>query len=243
MTLLLLFRGHDAGVAEVCVEFQIASGIDDSHVSSLSVSDNTATEGNIGGGAFPLFLDRFNQSLLFRGMSELVGATITSAVLQVQAFSGNNGITTKIRAEDVDDPSPLANGQTEAQFLALARTTAGVDWDVAPATWTPDTSIDSPDISSVIQEIVDRPGFDDKIHILWDEDGGGELGIDTIFHFDLDPDKAPILRVCYIPAVEADPDTLFGWMEVRVSGRMHASVEGLQQASVRGRLHVNSEED
>jgi hypothetical protein len=86
------------------------------------------------------------------------GAKITSAYVTLRVFgnSNANGKTAKIYANDVDDSiRPLIFSEV-----------ANANPTTSNVTWTFDSaqtgSVDSPDISSVIQEIVDRDGWVDE---------------------------------------------------------------------------------
>jgi hypothetical protein len=126
-------------------------------------------------------------------------------VLRVTPANGNfaTGLFTKVSAEAADHPEPLANGTSLAAFLAIARTAAAVDFDpTGSPPWPLNTPIDSPDISAVLQEIVDRPGFVDRIHILWDDDNSATaFGQFLVTHYDFNSASAPKLIVSYsVPA-------------------------------------------
>jgi hypothetical protein len=79
------------------------------------------------------------------------GDTLTSAILTLEANS-QSAFTTNIYGNDIDDavaPTTYAGGD------ALTKTTETVAWTV-PA-WVAGTRYDSPDIKTIIQEIIDRP--------------------------------------------------------------------------------------
>ena len=179
------------------LELTIASGIDDAEVRTNAVSTNASPAPPIG-----LALGvRAYQALLFRGAAALKGSTIDSAVLRVTPANGNfaNGLFTKISAEAADHPEPLANGTSLAIYLAIARTSAFVDFDpTGSPPWPLNTPIDSPDLSAVVQEVIDRPGFVDRIHILWDDDNSQTaFGQFLVWHYDGVPASAPKLIVAY----------------------------------------------
>jgi hypothetical protein len=176
------------------LELSIASGIDDVEVVEGGGSTNAATDARIG---FDSSL--VQQALLLRGAEVLSGATINSAIVSVTPTQGGNQtLRTKIRAEAADNPDPLPDGTTFAQFLALPRTTSGVDFDANnPGDWQADVPEDSPNIATVIQEITDRPGFAGRIHLLWDDDGSSGINRPRIYHFDLNPAQAPKVIVDY----------------------------------------------
>jgi hypothetical protein len=84
------------------------------------------------------------------------GATIDAAILQLyMPTAAEDVVHADIYGEDVDDSAAFTTGSNNISGRTL--TTAKVDWDNANAgapAW-----IDSPDIKTIIQEIVDRPGW------------------------------------------------------------------------------------
>jgi hypothetical protein len=91
----------------------------------------------------------------FNNVTVPVGATITSATLSLATGAKTGDINLDVLAEDVDDSPALGTGTNELSNKTL--TTATVLWTGTAAST--DTYNDSPDISSVIQEIVDRAGW------------------------------------------------------------------------------------
>lgn len=99
------------------------------------------------------------------------GATITVAYITVEENVDNGdgaGTLTDIFMEAADDPTAPT---TQADHAGRARTTAFTAWD--DIDFTADTPTDSPDIASVIQEIIDRGGWNSgqSMQILWDDGG------------------------------------------------------------------------
>ena len=81
------------------------------------------------------------------------GVTINSATITVTAVvTDPDEVTTKIKGIDEDNTATFTSDPT-----GRAETTAGVDWDFGNVTQ--DEQYTSPDISTVIQEIVDRGGW------------------------------------------------------------------------------------
>lgn len=78
----------------------------------------------------------------------------------------------KIRAHNVDNAA-----NPGATINTLPRTTAGIDWDFN-TTWVAGTRYSSPDVSSVVQEIVNRAGWaaSNQIDVLIDWDSGSPSG-------------------------------------------------------------------
>jgi len=84
------------------------------------------------------------------------GSIISSAYLEVvaNANSAYTAVKTKVAANDADSP---AAPTTWAQVTGLTLTTAQIDWDFAAVT--AGVAYTSPDIGTVIKEIVDRAGW------------------------------------------------------------------------------------
>lgn len=107
----------------------------------------------------------------FQNVTIPQGATILTAVLKVRASdlsSTTTGLHGKVRANAIDDAIAPTSAATHD---ALARTTAGVDWD--PTAWVLGTQYSPPDLSAVIQEIVNRGGWasGNDLMLLVDDDG------------------------------------------------------------------------
>ncbi len=77
--------------------------------------------------------------------------------------STNTVCRARILAEATDDAAKLTNN-TEWDTAFAAATTAKVDWNPVPA-WTQDSISSTPDISAIVQEIVDRSGWAAGNHI------------------------------------------------------------------------------
>ena len=97
------------------------------------------------------------------------GSTITSAYLTFTARASRSATTvnSKIHGEDADNPGQFSD---LADYEGRTRTTAVVNWDDIAA-WTLDSEYNSPDISSIIQEIIDRAGWasGNAMVIFWDD--------------------------------------------------------------------------
>lgn len=104
------------------------------------------------------------------------GAIITTAYfsLNCRTSQAANTVNSIIYGEDVDDAatfSDLANYQGRCDFFTPGTgTTATADWDAIPA-WTVDTWYDSPEIKAIIQEIIDRDGWEsgNALALFWED--------------------------------------------------------------------------
>lgn len=104
------------------------------------------------------------------------GATITSAYLEVRADESDTRTLNHIKyaAEDIDD-SPAFT--TSAWNLSSrTKTTNSVTW-TNPPSWTAETVYNFPDMSSVVQEVVDRAGWssgNSMTCIFWKDDSDAD---------------------------------------------------------------------
>ena len=84
------------------------------------------------------------------------GAIISESFLRLTADAARTGESVcNVYANDADNPAAPIN---EAQMSSLVYTTAYVEWE-QETYWGAGSQYDSPDISAVIQEIVDRGGW------------------------------------------------------------------------------------
>lgn len=102
------------------------------------------------------------------------GATIQAAYLHlyfVERLSGSDTLPATIKAEDADDPNALTS---KTDWDNRTPTTAEVTWTFdAGGAWSDNTWYTSPDIKTVIQEIVDRTGWaTGQAMMLYAEDEG-----------------------------------------------------------------------
>lgn len=100
------------------------------------------------------------------------GATIDTAYLTLRADASYavTVVKSRISAEDVDNPATFADSGAAFDARWAARTAARVDWDNIPA-WTKDEDYNSPEIKTVIKEIVDRGGWNSgqAMVIFWED--------------------------------------------------------------------------
>ena len=115
---------------------------------------------------------QYGSGMRFTNITILKGSTIDSAKLTLTDIAGNSGTVcrTRISAEDVDDAITFADDGAAFDTRWAARTTARVDWD-GIAAWTVNLEYDSPEIKTVIQEIIDRDGWasGQDMVIFWDD--------------------------------------------------------------------------
>lgn len=126
---------------------------------------------------------RSGSGIRFSNVNIPQGATITSAYLTFTSRLDTEGTTARTMIVGDKEPdaaafSTLANYQARRGTDVGGannnlRTTAEVYWDnIGP--WTPGNQYTSPDISSIIQEIIDQPGWTSGNHLalFWDDHEG-----------------------------------------------------------------------
>jgi len=179
--------------------------------------------------------------------------TITTAyVVFTSGGMSSSGLeqNTVLTGEAVDDAavfSNLANYQGRRGTVVGGAndnniTTANVTWDAIPQ-WIGDTTYNSPEIKTVIQEIVDRGGWSsgNDMVIFWDDHADRSThtvaGGRDAYSWDSDSDKAPLLHIEYStpqPTVttsaetntEVDSVTLNG--EITDVGTCNATCRGFE---------------
>lgn len=122
------------------------------------------------------------------------GANITTAHLTYGAYGLWGTPLTKIYANDVDN---AINPTDAADAENRALTSAGVDWD--PTGWQRGNSYDSPEIKTVIQEVIDRAGWSsgNALMILHRDDGSGHSSTNYFAVYSYDYGGPPGLHIEY----------------------------------------------
>jgi len=151
-------------------------------------------------GAFPVSSYQWGSGMRFTNITITHGATIDSAYLTLRAYNSSSTTVcnTRISAEDVDNAPTFADDADAFDARWANRTTARVDWDGIGA-WTKDTDYDSPEIKTVIQEIVDRDGWasGNDIVIFWDDFDDRATTYRQTYSYDDSTSKAPQLVITY----------------------------------------------
>lgn len=126
---------------------------------------------------------------------------ITAATLSMygQASVGSDWLT-RVLAHDVDDSGDFDGAGCDIfNRVDNVGTAAVVDWD--PASWLTGQFNASPDISAVVQEIIDRGGWSsgNALTILWDEDNSPANTDLQADDFDAASANAPTLDIDFSP--------------------------------------------
>ncbi len=139
------------------------------------------------------------------------GSFITNAYLTFNHDSDNSGATNLvIRAEDTDNAATFTTANSNISNRTL--TTATANWNnVVP--WSGNNDYDSPNISNVIQEIIDRPGWAQNNELAIIITGTGEREAEAGPGGD-----AARLTITYITCANAIPSFALGATSTRCQG-------------------------
>ncbi len=200
-----------AGGGTTTVEKRVVAGSDDAEqgVSSGSTS--------LGSSDLELSTDGNAQQLVglrFTGLGIPNGATITNAYVQFRVDEVSTGASSlTVRAEAVDSATTYTSASNNVG--ARATTSLGVPW--TPPDWptvgAATTAQRTPDLSGLVQSIVDRPGWQSGNALALQVSGSGRRAAEA---FEGGATFAPLLHVEYTgagagpvnqaPVVSAGPD-------------------------------------
>ena len=131
--------------------------------------------------------------LRFEKIAVPEGAIITSANLSFVGY-GNTSTSTNLifYGEAVDDAATYSDAYNN--LSNRPRTNAGVNWNNM-ASWSDNNVYTSPNLSAIVQEIVDRPGWRKDKDMAFIITGNGTR---RAYSYNNDPSKAPILTISYL---------------------------------------------
>ena len=193
----------------VALDVAVAGSADDAEESATGVVSLTSSD-------LELVFDASNQTVgvRFKGLPIPAGATVTAARIQFETDETNTGTTSlTIAAHDVDS-APTFTTMT-GNLSARPRTDRAVAW--TPPGWTTlqarGDGQRTPDLSGVVQEIVDRPGWSSGGAIAFIITGTGERTAEAfdgtaapVLHLEFGMDGDPPPPQNAPPTVDAGPD-------------------------------------
>ncbi len=171
------------------VDVRVSSGADDAEQSASGAVNLTSTD-------LELVTDGSRGAQLvgmrFLGLAIPPGATITNAYIEFTADETNSGATSlTFRAQAIDDAPGFTTASSDISNRAL--TDAAVGW--TPAAWAGIGQTHStPDLSSVIQEVVSRSGWSAGNDLVIVVNGSGER---TAESYNGSASEAPLLHIEY----------------------------------------------
>ena len=169
-------------------DYQVAQGSDDAEeaVSSGNMSLTSSDLELISDGSTAQLV-----GIRFQAVEIPQGATITNAFIEFETDETNSGATSvTIQGEDVDDAPTFTTGNSN--ISNRTRTTASVAWNSIPAWNTTSERHVTPDLTAIVQEIVDRGGWSPGNDMVFIITGSGER---TAESFNGESANSPILRV------------------------------------------------
>ncbi|MBF0193968.1 MAG: VWA domain-containing protein [Magnetococcales bacterium] len=172
---------------------QISASSDDAEESAGGSVDLTSTD-------LELVEEDSTQTigLRFRSLSIPQGATISSAQLEFEIDESASGATSlTLRAENID--SALAFASSSNNITNRATTTASVAWNGVDAPGVNGKLI-SPDITSLVQEVVNRAGWVNGNNMAFIITGSGKRVVES---YNGETGAAAKLRVTYSGGVES----------------------------------------
>ncbi len=155
---------------------QIATGVDDVENSGTGGSQLDFEPGN-------------NIGLRFRNLDIPQGATILDARISITARRDDTGASTDINIFGEANDNPNSYGNVNSR----PKTTATVLWE--PTDWTQNIVYESPDLSSIVQEIVNRGGWNEgnAMAFIMETTGPNRRGRT----YNDSPTRAPRLSITY----------------------------------------------
>lgn len=173
---------------------QIANNLDDTSVNRFFSSFSTTTAALIAGNDGNPGLDA---AFRWVGVNIPQGSTINNAFITFIPFNASQpgSPVTTIRGADEDNSARITSF---ADFDGRARTAASVAF--SPGAWTPGVPVNSPDITTVIQEIVDRPSFaESALQLFWADDSSPSPDFRRAIAHDSAPLSSAELTVDFTP--------------------------------------------
>jgi type IX secretion system substrate protein len=159
-------------------DFSVAGNTFSKRISNNSDdAEERISNGNVTRGSTDLELgfDGPNQQIVgmrFRNVTIPQGITITNAYIEFECDEADNGTTNiNFYGQDVNNAAGFTT--TAYSISTRTKTTANVNWNNIPA-WTVNGKYQTPDLSPIIQEIVNRPGWSSGNKLVIMADGTGE---------------------------------------------------------------------
>jgi hypothetical protein len=176
-------------VSQVTVTYQVSASADDVYIlRGLTMQDTTSQS---------LSLGTCNAAVRFTHVNIPRGSHIVGADLKIRSYTTGllTTMTATIRAEAADN-SPDFSARSMTQ---LTMTTATQSW-LLDTGWQSNTWYQSPDIASVVQDVINRPGWSPDNALVIVCVGDTKVSFDRKFwSYDGDPASAPQLEITYQP--------------------------------------------
>lgn len=217
--------------------WQITASTDDAGGRNYYSYFDTAWTVNPAGGDDPTI--GYYCGLRYLNIAIAQGATITGAYITftcgIAGHSGT-GIKTRFSADDTDDAATFSTSDNYSARWT-ARTTARVDWDAPALTaWVVNSTYQSPELKTIVQEIVDRGGWvsGNDMVIFWeDKEERSVVAANNrryAYTYDSDSAQTPVLSITVggNPSVTTDDPT--DWTSS--TGTLHGNVTTIGDTNI-----------
>ena len=155
-------------------------------------------------GAYSTTFYGYNSGLRFQGIQVPQGVVIENAYLTFVSFANDLGTAcyTRFYGEAADNAARVIDFE---DYVARSRTAQYVNW--TPPGWYTNNSYNSPELKSIIQEIVNRGGWvpGNALSLFWQDNNSvrSSPNYRKPYSYDGDPNKAALLTITYYsPPVE-----------------------------------------
>ncbi len=188
-------RPGAGGVSNVDLSISVAHSGDDAEWDNTTLTSNGATVsvGHDGMMAATHSVFRFLDVNIAQGK-----VIVTAALKLIVGANASSSFDVAVKAEDVDSSS--RHGDAGA-VGSVAETTASVAWTTS-GSWTTGTTVSSPEIKTVIQEVVDRSGWaanaELSLHLKY-AGGGSSTEYQRFKTYDDSSANAAVLEITYTP--------------------------------------------
>ncbi len=182
------------------LDVSVIDGLDDAEETTSGGVNRSSKALDLG--VFPVI------GMRFVGINIPQGATISNAYIQFKADKANSETSNFIIQAETSDDAPVILG-SNSNLSVRAKTAASVSWSPAPWTVVGEADFDqrTPNISSVIQEIVSRPGWSSNNALIILMTGSGKRIAES---YNGDQAGAPLLHVDY--SYEDSPPSVDSFM-------------------------------
>jgi len=213
------------------IEIGVGASTDDCYRRLVSSGFSLGFTGILAG-LWSSTVKQYGSGIRFDGITITQDSTIDTSYITFTCKTARSGTVcnTRISAEATDDPNTFADDGAAFDTRFANNTDAVVDWDGMGA-WTANTEYESPEIKTVIQEIVDRDGWSsgNAIVIFWedfDDRSTGSASRRDAYSWDaLDEDKVAQLYIEYTEG-GAEPQELTAAVVSVASSVASSSISG-----------------
>ncbi len=202
LILLALLLAFPAPVSATSLTLTTNSAADNMRVGFDSASNWSATTAYLSVGYSTNNYYRMTNAMRFNAVNIPRGSQVTGAYLVFTAYPATTStwaVSSVIRGLAVDTSAPLVDyGSIRDQI----KTNASVVWSAIPA-WSSEVVYSSPDISAVLNEIVNRPGWNagNSLTVVWGDEADQTSHVTSSYRiaysYAASPSKAPQMRIEY----------------------------------------------